>query len=157
MKRISYVFMALSALVVVLDACSPVVTRPTEDRFRLSIVQNDALKRFDLTLSSNDQRSLCISVESWPDSTGTFTVENSEVVLRLNGEVIQSKSPLVSAYCPGGCGYHTIDPEGELRGFITYKSFGDPAKIAASAEKKLTFDVYPIYCPSGKQGSGSDF
>lgn len=131
-----------------LSACSPNETRPARDHFHLSIVQNDSQHRFDISLSSAVDRQLCVSVDNWPNSSGYFSVEYSDIALEIGNSSLPSKSPLLSKYCPGGCGFHRIEPRGVLSGFIAYDAFGDPAQIAAAAEKRLTFEVFPIYCPS---------
>jgi len=147
MSKRFFEVMVLIALAFALSSCSPKVIRPTEDRFHLLVAPNDARNRFDITFSSEDQRPLCIPVENWPDSSGRFTVENSDVSLQIDADIILSRSPLMSTYCPGGCGYHRIESMEELRGFVAYDAFGDPAQIAAAPQKRLDFDVFPIYCP----------
>lgn len=131
-----------------LSSCAPKLIRPAKDRFHVSITQNDVQQRFDVSLHSDDDRPLCVATENWPNSLGYFSVENSEVVLQIGNRTMTPKSPLSSAYCPGGCGFHRLEPKGELEGFIAYEVFGDPAPIVVAEVKRLTFHVVPVYCPA---------
>lgn len=136
-----------AASIAVIMGCASAVVRPPRDAFDLRVVQNDAASRFDVVLKSNDWQSICIAVEDWPDSSGRFTIENEGVSVQIGDRVLSSSSPLTSAYCPRGCGYHRIEPTKELHGFVAYEAFGRPAEISAALEKKLKFEVFPIYCP----------
>lgn len=146
MTRLCSRLLVVVMLTCPLMACSPNVVRPSDDRFRLSVIQDDANHRFNIAFSSKDERPICISKENWPNTAGRFTVDNGDVFLKIGADSLPSRSPLMSAYCPGGCGELRIGPMEELRGFIAYDSFGEPAQIAAETEKDLIFDVYPYYC-----------
>jgi hypothetical protein len=85
-------------------------------------------------------------MESWPNSLGQFTVEKEDVFVESGSNLLPIKSKLMSAYCPGGCGEHRIEPQGELRGFIAYEAFGNVSTLANDAKKELKFPVAPYYC-----------
>lgn len=112
----------------------------------MQINDNIAERRFDMVLKSNDTKPLCLSIEAWPSSTGKFPTENAAVTLKTTQGILPVRSELQSAYCPGGCGEHRIEPKGELRGFIAYEAFDDPTKLAADQIKQLQFSVIPSYC-----------
>lgn len=133
-------------LVVMLAACAPTITRPTVDRYTLHVIDNVAEQRFDVALMSHDSRPLCISIENWPNSSGHFTVEKEDTFVKTGADLLPARSKLLSAYCPGGCGEHRIEPKNELRGFIVYEAFGDSAKLATDSNKELKFPVAPYYC-----------
>lgn len=139
-------FITALVAVVAMSACASDTARPTADQYVMRISDNAAEHRFDITLKSYDTRRLCISVESWPNSSGHFTVENGDIFLRTGAGMLPAKGKLVSAYCPGGCGEHRIEPKGELHGFVSYDVFGDASKLVADADKELVFPVSPYYC-----------
>lgn len=133
-------------LLAALTACAPNITRPTVERYALHIVDNADEVRFDVVLTSNDTRPLCVAIENWPNPSGHFTVEKEDAFVKIGADVLPIKSKLVSAYCPGGCGEYRIEPRGELRGFIAYEAFGDASRLAENEEKELNFPVSPYYC-----------
>jgi hypothetical protein len=137
-------------LATALGSCSKGVVRPSEDRYRVVVVDNTKEERFDISLVSNDVRPFCLSIENWPNSSGTFTVEQSDVFLETSRGVLPVRSPLMSVYCPGGCGQHRVEPNGELHGFIMYSAFGDPLELAADTSKRLRFNIFPFYCRNSK-------
>lgn len=135
------------ALVALLGSCAQKITRPTADRYELDITDNAAERRFDVSLKSADNRAVCVSVENWPNSSGHFTVEKDDTYLQVGPNRLPAKSKLMSAYCPGGCGKHRVEPNSSLRGFISYEVFGDPENLAKEPQKRLNFPVSPHYCP----------
>ena len=142
----SFTRLVVSAFVLVIVACIPVITRPTPDRYALHVSDNVKERRFDIVFKSNDSKALCISMDSWPNSSGQFTVGREDVILETSAGALLAKSTLHSAYCPGGCGVHRIEDKGELRGFIAYEAFGDAGELAENLSKKLKFQVFPYYC-----------
>lgn len=139
-------FLLIAGWVVVLVSCSHKVVRPSNDSYRLIILDNAAEQRFDISLKSDDSRSLCIYKEDWPNTAGFFTVDKDGVFVESASGMFPAQSPLVSTYCPGGCGLHRIDPHGELRGFIEYTAFGDPVPFFNDIDRELRFSVFPFYC-----------
>ncbi|WP_413975380.1 hypothetical protein [Stenotrophomonas acidaminiphila] len=139
-------FLKALFLMAALAACASTISRPTGDRYALRITDNVADGRFDVALTSNDSRPLCVSIESWPNSSGYFTVEKEDTYVKSGADVLSANSKLMSAYCPGGCGEHRIEPQGELHGFIAYEAFGDAGRLAKDVNKELEFPVSPYYC-----------
>lgn len=128
------------------SACAPAITRPALHGFSLQVADNTKDSRFDIFLSSRDRRPLCISAESWPNSLGHFTVENEGVFVEIDDAIVPAQSALSSAYCPGGCGAHRIEPGETLTGIIAYNAFAEPERILGSSKKELKFSVSPYYC-----------
>lgn len=146
MRQPSASALVATSLIVLLCSCAQKVTRPTADRYKLRISDNIEARRFDVSLESSDHRALCISIENWPNSSGHFTVEKGDTFVQVGVNHFHAKSKLMSAYCPGGCGEHRIEPNGSLRGSISYEVFDDPEKLAAEPQKHLNFPVTPHYC-----------
>jgi hypothetical protein len=129
-----------------LTSCANEIVRPSQDSYHLNIIDNVTKQRFDIILISDDDRPICVSNENWPNSSGIFTVENSEVFVESAAGIFSTQSPLMSAYCPGGCGFHKIAPHSELQGFILYAAFYNSVNFADDPSKKLRFSVSPSYC-----------
>lgn len=146
MNVMSLLRVAGGASLLVLAACATSVERPPPESYVLQVTDNAAEHRFDVVLKSHDDRALCVSIEAWPSKNGLFPTENDDVVVLTGQEELPVRSELSSAYCPGGCGEHRIEPHGELGGFIAYEAFGDTAKLAADPSKQLRFSVTPSYC-----------
>ncbi|MCW1978705.1 hypothetical protein [Xanthomonas campestris] len=146
MNKAAKSFLKSSALVLMLGACASSIPRPSADKYVLAITDNVEEKRFDVVLKSLDSMPLCVSKDSWPNTAGRFTVEKEDVYVKSESGVFYSRSNLMSAYCPGGCGEHRIKPKSELRSFISYETFGDAVKFENDASKELVFSVTPYYC-----------
>ncbi|WP_146095900.1 hypothetical protein [Xanthomonas arboricola] len=146
MNKIARSLLKSSALVLMLGACATSITRPSVDRYILSVTDDVEERRFEVVLKSLDDRSLCVSKDSWPNIEGRFTVEMEGVYVKSGGEVFFSQSNLMSAYCPGGCGEHRIKPKSELRGRVSYESFSDSRKFENDTSKQLVLSVNPYYC-----------
>lgn len=129
-----------------LCSCAEKITRPESGHYKLNVTDNTKEHRFDVSLESFDNRALCISIESWPNSSGSFTVEKSDTFLQVGVDRLPAKSKLMSVYCPGGCGEYRVEANGSLEGFISYEVFGDPERLAAAHGKYLDFPVKPYYC-----------
>lgn len=141
-------FLSAGAMLTLLTACVSAPQRPSEEGFSLDVVDNAAEQRFDLTLVSHDAKPLCIQMEAWPSQSGLMPTQNfAAVLIGQQGEWL-SESDMFSAYCPGGCGEHRIEPNSQLKGFIAYRAFGDPRQVAEMPEKRLRFSVKPFYCRS---------
>lgn len=146
MNAIRIKFSLITIWVFVLASCSHNVVRPSTDSYHLIVTDNAMERRFDVFVKSDDNRPLCIAKEDWPNTSGFFTVERDGVFVESTSGVFPARSPLISAYCPGGCGLHRIEPYGELRGFIEYEAFDDSVHFASDMNKKLRFLVSPRYC-----------
>ncbi|MFE3970181.1 MULTISPECIES: hypothetical protein [unclassified Stenotrophomonas] len=129
-----------------LCSCSHGIIRPAAENYRVDVVDRAEERRFDVSLVSNDDRALCVSKESWPDATGGFSVARDDTFVLAGGDRLQARSGLMSAYCPGGCGEHRVEPHGALRGFISYEAFAGSKVLAGEGRKELHFSVSPYYC-----------
>jgi hypothetical protein len=139
-------FLGLIFAVAALAGCAPANIQPSSGQYILKVENNPGDGRFDISLISKASRPICVSLESWPNASGEFTVENEGVAIRGGGKIFSAKSKLLSAYCPGGCGEHRIKPGGELHGIISYGTFGDVGSLAESEPMELIFKVFPYYC-----------
>lgn len=133
------------ALLLFLAGCAPEITRPTMNQYDLEITDNAAEHRFDIVLQSRDARPLCVSAENWPSRGGQLHMGSDLATLQTTTGVLPARDENFG-YCPGGCGQHRVEPEGELRGFIAYEAFGDPVQLATDLGKRLQFSVTPSYC-----------
>lgn len=131
---------------VALCSCAHEFLRPASDRYKLNVLDNVEKHRFEVSLQSSDDRALCVSVENWPNPSGRFSVEKEDVFLQIGNDWIPVNSPLMSAYCPGGCGELRIEPHGHIEGFISYEVFGDVKVIEGALTKQLNFPIAPYYC-----------
>lgn len=146
MNEMPFLRLAGCASLLVVVACATSIERPSPEVYALHVADNTAEQRFDVVLKSHDDRALCVSTESWPSGSGLLPTANDEIVVLTGQEELPVRSELFSAYCPGGCGEHRIEPHGELRGFILYEAFGDAAKLAVDPSKQLRISVTPFYC-----------
>ncbi|WP_219339661.1 hypothetical protein [Luteimonas salinisoli] len=89
-----------------------------------------------------------MTLEQWPSKSGEMHMGGG-ASLRTAGGTLPADDQNFG-YCPGGCGYHRIEPGGELDGFIAYAAFDDPEQIAAEAVRELKFSVTPFYCPKSQ-------
>lgn len=112
--------------------------------YGLTIVDNVAQRRFDITWTSRAAAALCLSKEAWPDKDGLPPGFDGAVLSTSVGE--KALLPTGSAYCPGGCGEVRLEPGQEVHGALPYAAFGDPAAIADDAGHSLAFSVHPYYC-----------
>ena len=126
-------------------SCKHEVVRPPQDHYRLLVTDNPEDTRFELMLSSMDERALCITVQQWPNQLGQLHMGSAIASLNTSEGVLPAEDENFG-YCPGGCGLIRIAPGADLHGFIAYAAFGDPMRIAADAARKLTYSVKPHYC-----------
>lgn len=112
--------------------------------YDLTIVDNVAQGRFDITWTSKAVAALCLSKEAWPDKDGLPLGFDGAVLTTSSGE--KALLPTGSAYCPGGCGEVRLEPGQEVHGTLPYAAFGDSAAIASDAGHSLAFSVHPYYC-----------
>jgi hypothetical protein len=144
-KSMQFASLLIATLLILLSACASVDERPTSDRYVIDITDNVRAKRFDVVISSKDDRPICVWVDNWPNDLGQLHMGSDKAKLRTGSSVLAAKDANFG-YCPGGCGEHRIAPRGELRGFIAYSAFGDEDKIAASPNKHLNYFPWPYYC-----------
>ncbi|WP_203323320.1 hypothetical protein [Pseudoxanthomonas beigongshangi] len=112
--------------------------------YDLTIVDNTAQSRFDITWTSKAVAALCLSKEAWPDKDGLPPGFDGAVLTTSSGE--KAVLPTGSAYCPGGCGEVRLESGQEVRGILPYAAFSDSAIIADDAGRSLAFSVHPYYC-----------
>lgn len=145
MQSLNGIFIAI-LLIILLCSCAQRVVRPAADSYKLKVADNSEARRFDVSLESGNTRALCISIENWPNQSGYFTIEKGDTFVQVGTNRFLAKSGLMSAYCPGGCGEHRIEPNGSLRGFISYEAFDNSEKLSTESKKHLNFPVTPYYC-----------
>lgn len=145
-KNLAKVTTIIVALVACACTATAIRTRPPLDHYTLLVNDDEEKRRFDITLTSYDSRPLCVSEESWPNSSGKFTSDNGDVFLKIDSVVLPARTKLLSAYCPGGCGEHSIRQGEPLQGYISYDAFGDAGKLTKDSKKTLIFKVFPYYC-----------
>lgn len=143
----------LRALAFIGTLTAPLITsaaasdRPPIGSYRLQISDNPSKHRFDLVLSSNNDRAICISRNEWPNADGTLPVANDQITLVTQGKSLTARSAMSSVYCPGGCGTYRLTPKKELSGSIDYEVFNVDAKTLQNDDKKtLQFKVSPTFC-----------
>lgn len=116
-------------------------------QYRLVIKDSPAEKRFDLTLISSDDRSLCVSVGGWPDGLGHVDWGSSWVKLSSESRIFPARDWNLG-YCEGNDCSHRIKANGTLTGFIGYAEFGNPKEIAALPDRRLLFETTAYACPN---------
>lgn len=117
-------------------------------RYHLDIKDRPGEKRFLMTLRSLDDRSLCIPVEKWPNRRGQVHFASTWVKLESSGRAYPARDENFG-YCiekDGGPCLIRIEARAEIKGFIRYAEFGDPATIAALSERQLHFPVTAWVC-----------
>ena len=117
-------------------------------RFRLKIEDQPGDRRFALTLTSLDDRSLCILIYDWPSDGGEIHFGSSRVVLQSRGRRFPIKD-VNFGYCLDANGRICrieIAPHKQLKGFIGYLQFGHSETIAQLPARKLHFQVTPFVC-----------
>jgi hypothetical protein len=112
-------------------------------RYRIDIVDRPEEKRFLIVLKSLDDRSLCLGIGQWPNEFGQLDFGSTWVALKSAGDTYRPRDTNFG-YCPG-CEIR-IAPRSELRGFIGYAEFADPATIAALPKRHLHFPVTAWIC-----------
>lgn len=123
-------------------------TASSTARYRLQVTDRPDQKRFDVRLDSIDDRPLCITVENWPNRHGRLHFGATWVNV-TSAEGLFPGGEENFGYCideNGGPCLIQIPPKSSLKGYIVYKEFGDPAKIAALSQRRLRFPVSPQVC-----------
>lgn len=138
--------MLASMLALVTAACASTSTLLTSDAYSLTVIDNPAKRRFDVVLQSHHDRALCVGAHDWPSSEGTLVVESHVVSLSTMDGPLAVKSPLLSVYCPGGCGRTRIEPGAALTGHFAYAAFGDAERIASDPSRRLQYTITPQVC-----------
>lgn len=141
----------LTYLLVVLQlSCS---TRPFANRnkpsgsprYRLEIGDTPDRRRFLLTLTSLDDRPLCLEITQWPNALGQVDSGSMRTIL----DSAEGKYPARDenfGYCVGEeCIIH-LAPRASLKGFIGYAEFGKPEAIAALSQRRLRYTISPSVC-----------
>ena len=137
MDKLTY----LALLSFLLFGCTVAERRPNHD---LVIIDNSDLRKFEISLISNDLKPICIYGDGWMNKAGQIDTDGSNGVINSTKGKFSAKGHNFG-YCKGDC-YIKIAPKGKLVGFIPYSEFGDELKIAALPDRQLQFDVYVNYC-----------
>lgn len=138
-------YLAVLAVAAITACATSVPTRGVSPSdYELTIVDNAAQSRFDITWTSKAVATLCLSKEAWPEKDGLRPGFDGAVLTTSTGE--KALLPTGSAYCPGGCGEVRLEPGQEVHGTLPYAAFGDSAVIADDAGRSLAFSVHPYYC-----------
>ena len=117
-------------------------------RYRVEIVDRPEEKCFVIILKSLDDRSLCLSIGQWPNEFGQLDFGSTWVALKSGGETYRPRDTNFG-YCPA-CEIR-VAPRSELRGFIGYAEFADPATIAALPKRQLHFPLTARICEKQKR------
>lgn len=133
-----------------------VVNNPIIGRdYTLIIKDNPQAARFDLTLRSRTNRSLCLSYGDWPYSgkdhpAGSLNFQSEYVYVEAGGK----KFPIETT----NFGYriypkdkplgqsHIIKPNEELSGAIPYSRFKGGFDLTLHQSRFLVFSSFPVYC-----------
>ena len=143
LRRLASLF-ALLALGAGLAACATGILRADAAEYSLKVEDNPAAQRFDLVLTANGSRALCLTSEQWPSRVGQLHM-GGDATLTSKGLTLPARAENFG-YCPGGCGRYRITSGHPLRGFIAYEAFGDAQRLALDADKQVTFKVSPFVC-----------
>ena len=113
--------------------------------YKLIVQANDPERRFDLTFLSNTSRPICFSLEDWPNNLGESAGGGGRALLHTaTGDMPASDTNF--GFCVGpACELH-VQPKQSLKGYISYKEFGDPLRIASDASKRLEYRIKPYFC-----------
>ena len=116
-------------------------------RFRIEVIDNQKLQRFDVALISLDDRTLCVYVGNWPSERGEIQGASQWVSIESRGKTYRAHDPDLIADCFGGddCAIK-VKPRDTLRGAISYSHFGKAKDIASLPDKQLRFPVTPFLC-----------
>lgn len=114
-------------------------------RYRLTIKDVPSARQFKLTLTSLDDRPICLHIQQWPNQRGEVHFGASWVVLHSAGGLYRARDTN-SGRCVGPkCIIH-IAPKGVLRGIISYSVFGSAVDVIALKNRRLQVDVQPRLC-----------
>lgn len=120
------------------------VTNNARPNKEIIIIDNSTLKKFEVTLISNDLKTICIYGDGWISDSGQIYNDGTNGVIYSTKGKFPAKSHNYG-YCKGDC-YIKIPAKGRLSGSIPYSEFGDESQIAALPDKELQFAVYVNYC-----------
>lgn len=119
----------------------------SEPRYRLTTKDVPSAKHFELTLTSLDDRPICLHVQRWPNQFGRVHFGASWVMLQSAGGLYRARNEN-SGRCVGPTCIIHIAPKGSLRGVISYSVFGGAVDVKALKGRRLQVDVRPKLCTS---------
>jgi len=114
-------------------------------RYHLTVSDRSDLRRFVLTLKSFDDRPLCLNVNQWPNYFGQLHFGSTWVTLVSTEGKYPARDENFGTCIGPTCVIH-IAPGSTLTGFIGYREFGSPAKIAGLSRRQLHVVVSPSVC-----------
>src|SRR5436305_1550704 len=97
-------------------------------RYRLSILDSSVQKRFNVTLTSLDDRPMCLHIQSWPNSIGHLHYGRHWATLHTSKGIYLAHDENHGRCVGPSCILH-IAPHGTITGFVSYEMFGHPAVI----------------------------
>lgn len=100
---------------------------------------------FSLVLTSKTDSNLCISVNDWPNSQGEVSGGGSRARV-LSGQADYPAKDVNFGSCVGPECTLRVSARSSVRGFIRYREFGDPGRIAALNPKELQYKIRPYFC-----------
>ena len=115
--------------------------------YHFTVTDRPDLNRFILTVKSTDPRPMCLYTDKWPNRLGQLHFGSTWVSLTARGVTLRAHDSNFGV-CRGDAScYIYLPPGGTLTAFIGYEQFGDPAEIAALAERELKFPIALFRCP----------
>ena len=136
MKYISFIMIFL------LSGCA--VNKTARFRIEYEFIDNPAERRVELHYVNNYERTVCLSLDTWPNSSGAIGFASEHVILRINGTRYHMKE-MNTGYCPG-C-VIKVAPGEKVIGTIPYELFMIPESLVF-ADKELELIVNGYFCRS---------
>lgn len=115
--------------------------------FNLSHREDAVRGRFDVVLTSNSKRPMCMSPPSWPSRSGRVSGGGDRTSLRGDNGVVAAIDTDFG-YCIGPtCTIH-VAPGQSVSGFIDYAAFGGRQAVEGLRNRSLDFRPNPYFCRS---------
>src|SRR6478735_9388632 len=108
---------------------SSAAAAPRPVRYRLSILDSSVQKRFIVSLTSLEDRPLCLHIQRWPSSNGHLHYGSVWATLHTSKGVYPAYDENHGRCVGPECILH-IAPHATITGFVSYEMFGHPAVIA---------------------------
>jgi len=118
---------------------------PQIARYHVTITDRPDLKRFELRLTSYDDRPICVEQQRWPNHLGRIHYGSYWAVLQSSKKSYPAINENLGRCVGPGCIIH-IAPGETLKGFINYSVFGKEKDIAALSGRHLQLDVKAEPC-----------
>jgi hypothetical protein len=137
--------MSIVRCIVFLALLSTATAAPAPVRYRLSIRDSSVQKRFIVSLTSLDDRPLCLHIQSWPSPDGHLHYGRHWATLHTSKGTYPAYDENHGRCVGPSCILH-IAPHATLTGFVSYEMFGHPSVIARLPDRRLELSVSPALC-----------